>query len=206
MASNIVHTTIDAAYPVAGVDNDTQGFRDNFSIIKNNFAAAYTEITDLQTNGARLDSENTFNGTSLVAANMQATTEQHYYPGVYTAGSNINFQTAQSTTIRINVAQANTDGTTTMTFTLSDFPATSYPIENYTMKHTVYLKGLVAEDVDPVAIVFDAEGGITVKKSPGYPTSLTVDGVDDPHVIEFTLLNINNARTVYAEYKGLFSA
>lgn len=206
MASNIVSDTIDAAYPVAGVDNDTQGFRDNFSIIKQNFQSAYTEITALQANSARLDSENTFDGTSLVAANMQATTEQHYYPGVYTTGSNINFQTAQSTTIRINVAQANLDGTTSMTFTLSDFPATSYIVENYTMKHTVYLKGLVAEDVDPVGIVFQAEGGITVKKSPNFPASLTVDGVDDPIIIEFTLLNINNSRVVYADYKGLFSA
>ena len=40
MASNIQSSTIDAAYPVAGVDNDTQGFRDNFSTIKDNFTAA----------------------------------------------------------------------------------------------------------------------------------------------------------------------
>ena len=34
MASNIVDTTIDDTYPVAGIDNDSQGFRDNFNIIK----------------------------------------------------------------------------------------------------------------------------------------------------------------------------
>ena len=34
MASNIISSTIDDTYPVAGIDNDTQGFRDNFNIIK----------------------------------------------------------------------------------------------------------------------------------------------------------------------------
>jgi len=34
MASSIVTTGIDATYPVAGQDNDSQGFRDNFSQIK----------------------------------------------------------------------------------------------------------------------------------------------------------------------------
>ena len=34
MASNIISSTIDESYPVAGQDNDTQGFRDNFNIIK----------------------------------------------------------------------------------------------------------------------------------------------------------------------------
>ncbi len=35
-------------YPVAGVNNNSQGFRDNFSIIKTNLDASATEITDLQ--------------------------------------------------------------------------------------------------------------------------------------------------------------
>ena len=37
MASNIDNTSIDATYPIAGQDNDSQGFRNNFSTIKNNF-------------------------------------------------------------------------------------------------------------------------------------------------------------------------
>jgi archaellum component FlaC len=39
---------IDVTYPVAGVDNDTQGFRDNFSNIKNALNVADTEISSLQ--------------------------------------------------------------------------------------------------------------------------------------------------------------
>jgi hypothetical protein len=48
MASNINANNINGAYPVPGVDNDSQGFRNNFTSIKNNFVAAKLEIEDLQ--------------------------------------------------------------------------------------------------------------------------------------------------------------
>lgn len=48
MASQINTTTINTAYPVAGQDNDSQGFRDNFTNINNNFGYAKGEIEDLQ--------------------------------------------------------------------------------------------------------------------------------------------------------------
>lgn len=48
MASNINPTNIDILYPIAGQDNDTQGFRTNFANILGNFATAKAEITDLQ--------------------------------------------------------------------------------------------------------------------------------------------------------------
>ena len=46
--SNINPYNIDGTYPVAGQDNDSQGFRDNFTNIRNNFSYAATEIADLQ--------------------------------------------------------------------------------------------------------------------------------------------------------------
>ena len=49
MSSNINPNNIDTTYPVAGQDNDSQGFRDNFTNIKNNFTEAQTELNDLQT-------------------------------------------------------------------------------------------------------------------------------------------------------------
>ena len=51
MASSINPNNIDTAYPVAGQDNDSQGFRDNFTNIKTNFEYAETEIDDLQAKG-----------------------------------------------------------------------------------------------------------------------------------------------------------
>jgi len=50
MSSNINPNNIDGTYPVAGQDNNSQGFRDNFTNIKTNFQYAEDEITDLQNN------------------------------------------------------------------------------------------------------------------------------------------------------------
>lgn len=46
--SNINTTAIDVNYPVPGVNNNSRGFRTNFTSIKNNLDVASTEITDLQ--------------------------------------------------------------------------------------------------------------------------------------------------------------
>lgn len=48
MASNINPNNIDGTYPVAGQDNNSQGFRDNFTNTKTNFQYAEDEINDLQ--------------------------------------------------------------------------------------------------------------------------------------------------------------
>jgi hypothetical protein len=50
MASTINPENINILYPIAGQDNDTQGFRDNFRNIRNNLNAARQEITELQAN------------------------------------------------------------------------------------------------------------------------------------------------------------
>ena len=46
--SSINTGAIDVNYPVAGVNNNSQGFRDNFNAIKSNLDTASAEITDLQ--------------------------------------------------------------------------------------------------------------------------------------------------------------
>ena len=77
MTSSINPNNIDGAYPVAGQDNNSQGFRDNFTNTKTNFAYASAEITDLQ-NKAVLKAaltggtlNNDMNGVVLSNAQMQ---------------------------------------------------------------------------------------------------------------------------------------
>jgi hypothetical protein len=48
--STINTNGINVNYPIPGVNNNSQGFRDNFASIKNNLDQAGTEITDLQNN------------------------------------------------------------------------------------------------------------------------------------------------------------
>lgn len=47
MSSQINPNSINQSYPVAGVDNNSQGFRDNFTAIKNNFVVTRREMDDL---------------------------------------------------------------------------------------------------------------------------------------------------------------
>jgi subtilase-type serine protease len=48
MTSQINPNNVNGNFPIAGVPNNTQGFRDNFTNIKTNFEFAETEIDDLQ--------------------------------------------------------------------------------------------------------------------------------------------------------------
>jgi hypothetical protein len=50
MASSLSPSSIDATFPVAGQDNDSQGFRDNFNQIKTDLTNAKSELEALQTN------------------------------------------------------------------------------------------------------------------------------------------------------------
>jgi hypothetical protein len=48
MTSKINTSALDVTYPKPGVNNSSQGFRDNFTSIKTNFASTKSEIEDLQ--------------------------------------------------------------------------------------------------------------------------------------------------------------
>jgi hypothetical protein len=57
MTSLINPSNIDITFPIAGQDNDTQGFRTNYQNIRNNFTIASNEITALQSNVSILQTE-----------------------------------------------------------------------------------------------------------------------------------------------------
>lgn len=68
MTSQINASAIDPNFPIAGQDNDSQGFRDNFSAIQTALEVASSEITAMQTNSAKLDTDNNFNGVGITNA------------------------------------------------------------------------------------------------------------------------------------------
>jgi hypothetical protein len=92
MTSQINPNDIDGNYPIAGVSNNTQGMRDNFTNTKTNFQYASDEITDLQSKvllkaaltGTTLDNNlannvmynaqiRGFSGTTVAIANTSGT-------------------------------------------------------------------------------------------------------------------------------------
>jgi hypothetical protein len=103
MASNIVPGNIDETYPKAGQDNSSQGFRDNFSGIKNNFTEAKTEIEALQSNKASLNASSDFANNEVIRAKFKNNSETVYPHGTVSGGSitlnhnNGHYQTATVT-------------------------------------------------------------------------------------------------------------
>ena len=75
MASNIVPGNVDGTYPIAGQDNSSQGFRDNFAAIVTNFTNAKTEIEDLQSNKANTNAASDFTDNLVKRAVLQDTAE-----------------------------------------------------------------------------------------------------------------------------------
>ena len=103
MTSAIVPGNIDGTFPIAGQDNSSQGFRDNFTAIKNNFTTAATEITNLQANKASTDANTSFNDRVVSRATLKDTAETVYAHGTVSSGTltlnheNGNFQTVTIT-------------------------------------------------------------------------------------------------------------
>jgi hypothetical protein len=118
--SNINPNNINSAYPVAGVDNDSQGFRDNFTNIKNNFAYAQSELNDLQSkaivksalSGTTLN--NNMGGTLMSSAQIQDFRETEYDNGIISTNVTLDHS-------RGHYHKVQTNGTITLAF--SNFPA-----------------------------------------------------------------------------------
>ena len=190
MASNIISGTIDGAYPVAGVDNDTQGFRDNFTIIKTGLATAASEIGSLQDNTAKLNESNDFNGTDITDANFSLNTEKYHNIGTVVAGQNISFLNGSYQSATVNLA----DGTGTINFALADWPD-----RDHVAKMTVQLFG----NDTAKTVTFTVDGGGTIKYSANFPATLTLDSSANPLIIDFW--TYSQGTTVYAEYRGQFT-
>jgi hypothetical protein len=121
MASQINPNNIDGNYPVANQDNNSQGFRDNFTNIRVNFQDAAAEITDLQNKvilksaltGQILD--NNMSDALLIAAKIQDF-----------AATKVSVPET-SGTISINYSAGHYQSITTsgnITLSFSNFPAT----------------------------------------------------------------------------------
>ena len=90
--------SINGGFPVFGQDNPTQGFRDNFTNIKNNFVAAKAELEDIQgkvvVKSALLGGvvDNDMDGVVISNAQLQAYTQTFLNLGQQFSDVTINFE------------------------------------------------------------------------------------------------------------------
>lgn len=92
MTSQITTANINGDYPIAGQNNSTQGFRDNFTAIKENLDVAAQEITNLQ-NAAVLKTaaSNDLQGGILNNPTLQGTRQLIYDFGTVSGTQNYDF-------------------------------------------------------------------------------------------------------------------
>ena len=181
MASNINAADINELFPVAGVDNDSQGFRDNFNLIKAGLSTANTEITDLQTNTAKLNVTNDFSGNIIQEANLLKTTEEVFTSGTLTGATSISFNNGHYQNIKVGGD---------VTLTLTDWPASGVMGR---------MRLIVRGDGTARTIIWSAGN---LKTNSTFPTSFTVTSDTDPVVVDFW--TTDQGTTVYGLYHGQF--
>jgi hypothetical protein len=193
LTSLINFAAINENFPVAGQDNDTQVFRDNFDTIKTNFSAAKSEITDLQDNAARKDEDNDFLYNVVGSLTLQdAYLRKKDYGAAIIAGTqDISFKQAMYHIVRFG---ANTS------LSFSEFPTGAVDVTGLGQigKATLELYG----DGTARTITFITSGGAVIKKSPGFPVSVTVTSATDPVIIEVWR---HSATVIFLNYLGLYS-
>ena len=104
MASNITPANVDGTYPKAGQDNSSQGFRDNFSAIKDNFTNAKTEIEDLQTNKASTNANSNFSNNVVSQATFKDTSETVYPHGTTGGAITLDHENGHYQTLTTNAS------------------------------------------------------------------------------------------------------
>lgn len=191
MTSQIITSTIDEAYPVAGQDNDSQGFRDNFSNIKTALETASSEITSLQTNSILAANLTT---NDPVANDLQGSSINNGYYNNFHGVAYANQVSAQ-TDIDVTAASIQVFTlTTNVAFTFRNWPENTY--------YGVVRVHFVGNGNSTYTPTIYTEGGGNVVKDNNFPGSFTV-GTDGKHqVIE--AWTYNGGSKVFVKYLGEF--
>lgn len=211
MASNIIATTIDATYPVAGVDNDTQGFRDNFQIIKDGLTAAKAEIEALQEQTPKKFDENDgivendFNESSILDASLDNVTFK------LKSNEEQNIQQTVNVDISRGHYQVYTIGNAienSLDFSLQDWPVRN--TNDGVARVSLHIYG----NENPITIRLVQANGGAIYKTSSWPTPVDDNSVDDSASVVVTsstqptiidLWSYDTGSTVYANYLGVFA-
>lgn len=192
--SSINYLSINENFPVAGQDNDTQTFRDNFDTIKTSLSSAKTEINELLGSVARVDSDNNFGLNTIQNVLFQNVREQKLEGGaVTTSPTTIDFQSGSYQIYRVGA---------NITVDFLNFPGD--PV--YTAELTPIGWGKVTlelySDGASRIVSFSTSSGTAIKKDSSFPATLTLTSSTNPVIIEVWR---HSLETIYMRYLGQFS-
>ena len=182
--SNIVSIDINENFPVAGQDNDSQGFRDNFNIIKNSLATANSEITSLENNTAKTNTDNNFNNNEIQEAVLVNTTQKTTTQATATSIP-INWTFGQHQKVIVSGD---------VTLTLASWPASG--------TYGEIIITVLADDVVRTISWAATEGNNIKYTTDGFSLNFTTQSSTNPKIFKFW--SIDGGATVYAQYLGEF--
>jgi hypothetical protein len=189
--SNINYLSINENFPVPGRDNDTQVFRDNFDTIKQSLRIAGDEITDLQENVARTDLDNDFNLKVIQRAFLKNNRESKSDLGLVNQTTTIDFENGPYQILRMGAP---------ISLTFLNFPGDTQLIgEPVSLGVGKCLLEIYSNGVN--ILTFNTQGGLTIKKDPNFPETVTVSSPVDPIFIEVWR---HNQSTIFMRYLGQF--
>jgi len=194
VASNINYLSINENFPVAGQDNDTQVFRDNFDTIKTSLRNAKEEITDLQDDTAKLNLDNDFGLKKIQRAVLQNNRTQKFNGGTVTATpTTIDYENGDYQIYNIGAS---------LSMDFLNFPGD--PV--FTSEVTPIGMGKVTLELYSTGasytLSFTTSGGTVIKKDPDFPGTVTIDSATDPKFIEVWR---HSADVIFMRYLGKYS-
>jgi len=186
--SAVRYQDIDEEFPIAGQDNDSQGFRDNFSEIKQALQIANTELTNLLTNGARLDENNNLNGNVVSNAALLQVADKVYNTGNLSINSPIEWSDGSYQNVTVN---------SDIVLSLGSWP------ESGTMG---LVRMALRSDGVSRSVTIDAANAGSVFRNASWPGSgtVTINSLTNPVFID--AWSSDGGATVFMEYKGSFSS
>jgi|TARA_B100001094_G_scaffold264140_1_gene266020 hypothetical protein len=185
-SSNIA--SIDADYPRAGQDNDSQGFRDNFTKVKDELTNAHADLTALDTNTVKNnDAITNMQGNTINNVVITQGSQKFYSGGVLSSAG------VRPVSYEIATYHSYTINSTGITLQLADWPTSGKYAEVL-----IELRGRSQADT----VTFDTENSGSIKVATGFAHPATIDDNIHPYIYRFW--TIDGGQTVYGEYLGEF--
>lgn len=206
MTSNINYLSINENFPVAGEDNDTQVFRDNFNTIKTNFRYAKEDIDVLQNNTGGLQCTESGTGSSFGKRTVEDALLIRTAYMLHEVGSPsvtpfpLDWEAGSYKTISVGADTS---------FTLTNFAETDGDVTNKRVGNAIL--EFVGGDVGDIkTVTFVTEAGIAIKRF-GFPSltgtytgtapDIELSSTADPVLVEIWQ---HTSRTILIKYLGKF--